>query len=232
MIFFTSDTHYNHKNIVRGTSQWKTFEEGSSRQKTRDFDTLEEHNEALIKAINNKVGAEDELWHLGDWSFGGFDSIWQFRKRLNCKHIHLIFGNHDGHIEANKLLVLPSEDESLWNNYFEFAVRDQVDHGEYRVLQDMFESAQHYKELSIDGHRLILCHYAMRVWHKNHKNSIMLFGHSHGTLAPSTYADSRTMDVGVDTRADLAPYSWEEIRKIMNHKGPLQGVDHHSKHTN
>jgi calcineurin-like phosphoesterase family protein len=232
-IFFTSDTHYNHKNIVRGTSQWKTFEEGSSHQKTRDFDTLEEHNEALVKAINDTVKVDDELWHLGDWSFGGFDSIWQFRKRLHCKKVHLVFGNHDEHIVANKLINLKAEeDKNIWEHYFEFTVRDQPDYGEYRLIQDIFQSVQHYKELSIDGHKLVLCHFAMRVWNKSHKGAIMLFGHSHNTLSPGDYADKRTMDVGVDTRADMKPYSWEEIRKIMNRRPALADVDHHSKNTN
>ena len=47
-IWFTSDTHYNHKNIVRGTTEWKEFEDGSNHQSLRDFDTLEEHNDKLV----------------------------------------------------------------------------------------------------------------------------------------------------------------------------------------
>ena len=30
---------------------------------------------------------DDFLIHLGDWSFGGFDSIKEFRSRINCKNI-------------------------------------------------------------------------------------------------------------------------------------------------
>ena len=46
---------------------------------------------------------EDTLYHLGDWSFGGIENIWNFRKRINCKNIYLVPGNHDHHIKKNKL---------------------------------------------------------------------------------------------------------------------------------
>ena len=61
-------------------------------------------------------------------------------------------------------------------------------------------SVQHYAELSLDGHHLILCHYAFRTWNKMGKKSINLHGHSHGRLKPMP----RQFDVGVDAR-DLAP---------------------------
>lgn len=97
-IFFTSDTHYHHKNIVRGTSEWKIEESPYGIQRTRDFDTLEEHDEALIKRFNEVVKQDDVLWHLGDWSFGGYEQIQKFRNRLICQNIHIVFGNHDQNI--------------------------------------------------------------------------------------------------------------------------------------
>lgn len=100
-IYFTSDTHYHHRNIVRGISEWEKFEKGSSHQNTRDFNTLEEHDEALIKSINSLVKYDDILYHLGDWSFGGHEQIKKFRDRLECKEIHLIFGNHDQYKNTN-----------------------------------------------------------------------------------------------------------------------------------
>lgn len=153
MIYFTSDTHFGHKNIVKGTTSWTSFKEGSSHQGVRDFDTLEEHNYTLIKHINEKVGYSDTLYHLGDWSFGGKENIQKFREQLACNDIHLIFGNHDQHIEP-----LESPFKSL------------------------FSSCSYYKELSINKQRFVLLHYGMRVWNKSHHGSIHLYGHSHGTL--------------------------------------------------
>jgi calcineurin-like phosphoesterase family protein len=148
-IWFTSDTHYNHKNIVRGTSEWG----GSRDQRTRDFDTLEKHNRTLVQNINALVMPEDILYHLGDWSFGGFGSIQEFRDQLNVGTIHLIYGNHDHHIENNK-----------------------------NGIRSLFASTQHYKRISIAGQEIVMSHYSMRVWDRGHHGAWMLYGHSHGTL--------------------------------------------------
>lgn len=51
------------------------------------------------------------------------------------------------------------------------------------------------KEISWEGQRIILCHYAMLVWYGHHHGSWHLFGHSHGNLDhPSPVA----RDVGWD----------------------------------
>ena len=205
--WFTSDTHYNHKNIVRGTTSWEEFQEGSSHQSTRDFDTLKEHNDALVDAINSTVGENHELYHLGDWSFGGHESIKEFRDRIKCKNIHLIFGNHDQHIEPVSSIYRP-----------------------------LFASVQHYLELKlkIDSQkagkygktRIILSHFAMRVWNQSHHGAIHLYGHSHGTLP----GIGKSMDVGVDTN-NLFPYHLDEILEKMKGEETMI-VDHHNETTN
>lgn len=102
-IFVTSDTHYCHKNICRGVSEWKVDEHQSGNDlPTRDFDTLEEMNQALVDNINSKVPKDGILIHLGDWSFGGEDKIKEFRSQLKVQIIHLVTGNHDHHIEKGK----------------------------------------------------------------------------------------------------------------------------------
>lgn len=220
--WFTSDTHYGHKNIVRGTTSWTTSElkeskqKGGSHQGVRNFDTLEEHNLALVSIINRSVKSDDILWHLGDWSFGGKDNIEIFRNQLNCKNINLIFGNHDQHIEP-----------------------------ENSIYRKLFNSVQYYKELNINKTKFVMSHYAMRVWNQSHYGSIMLYGHSHGTLDeltpqlanPTWIGDQyyiknyKTMDVGVDTN-HLEPYHLDQIREIMNQKEVLLNIDHHSEETN
>lgn len=59
-----------------------------------------------------------------------------------------------------------------------------------------WDSVQHYTELTLEGHRLILCHYPFRTWNQMGKKAINLHGHSHGRLKPML----RQYDVGVDAR--------------------------------
>ncbi len=55
-------------------------------------------------------------------------------------------------------------------------------------------SLQHYAELTIEGRRLVLCHYPFRTWNGIGSGVVNLHGHSHGRLTPVT----RQYDVGVD----------------------------------
>ena len=61
-------------------------------------------------------------------------------------------------------------------------------------------SVDNYAELTVDGVRLVLCHYPLRSWNGMHRGVVDLHGHSHGRLAPL----ARQFDVGVDAR-DFRP---------------------------
>lgn len=203
-IWFCSDPHYGHKNIVRGESKWDSL------QACRDFNTLEEMNQTLVQNINNNVKENDILYCLGDWSFGGLYNVYDFRKQLNVKTIHLVLGNHDHHIENNK--SIPTNGGKMFIN-----------------TKDLFTSVNHYIHKKINGQRMVLCHYAMRTWDKGHHGSWMLYGHSHGTLP--WYDNYKTMDVGFDTHPEFRPYHFDEIKEIMDKRIPLL-VDHHNDKTN
>lgn len=81
-LFLTSDSHFNHSNILRFCE--------------RPFSSIEEHDQVLIDNWNSVVGPEDTVFHLGDFCFGGFPKWKEIREQLNG-HIILIKGNHDDH---------------------------------------------------------------------------------------------------------------------------------------
>lgn len=56
-VFFTSDTHFNHANIIRFCN--------------RPFKDVSHMNEAIISNWNRVVGPEDIVFHLGDFCLGG-----------------------------------------------------------------------------------------------------------------------------------------------------------------
>ena len=88
-IYFTSDWHLNHFNIIKYTS--------------RPFKTLEEMNTLIIKNFNERVKEDDMVFFLGDFIFrsgsgrgeGEKDKPEYFLNRLTCKNIVFIAGNHD-----------------------------------------------------------------------------------------------------------------------------------------
>ena len=56
-VFFTSDTHFNHTNILKFCD--------------RPFKNVEEMNETMIANWNCIVGMDDDVFHLGDFFLGG-----------------------------------------------------------------------------------------------------------------------------------------------------------------
>ena len=82
MIYFTSDCHFNHNNILKYEPE------------TRPFNTIEEMNETIIANWNNVVKPEDTVYVLGDMFMGALDSIEPILNRLNGT-IKLVRGNHD-----------------------------------------------------------------------------------------------------------------------------------------
>lgn len=55
MIWFTSDTHFGHENVLKFTD--------------RPWETIWQMNDAIVDSINGKVAVDDELYILGDFSF-------------------------------------------------------------------------------------------------------------------------------------------------------------------
>lgn len=80
MDWFIADTHFFHRKVIQYSS--------------RPWDTLEQMHEGLIKNWNARVGKEDRVFVLGDFSFGSKPQIRELVPRLQGKKI-LIKGNHD-----------------------------------------------------------------------------------------------------------------------------------------
>ncbi|UQZ37314.1 phosphoesterase [Paenibacillus sp. PK3_47] len=79
-VFFTSDHHFGHKQII-------DFE-------SRPFKSAEEMDRAMIESWNSVVGTQDTVFHLGDFSFLNLEATRGIVNALNGYKI-LILGNHD-----------------------------------------------------------------------------------------------------------------------------------------
>ena len=72
------------------------------------------------------------------------------------------------------------------------------------------ERARDVGRRKVQGHYIVVCHYAMRVWPYSDDNSWQLFGHSHGLLNPI----GKQWDIGVDVN-DFTPVSYSQLVEIM-----------------
>lgn len=187
-IWITSDTHYMHNNICKGVTRWKIdTPEGLSA--VRDFETLEEMNSSLVENINSVVDRKDWLIHMGDWSFGGFEMIEEFRSMINCENVVLMIGNHDHWIERNE-----------------------------KGVRTLFSHVAHYEELRVtrkeSEEKFILCHYPIISWNGLRKGAFMLHGHQH-LKVDRRFGMGRRMDIGVCGSPEFRPYHLEEVMNLL-----------------
>jgi len=199
-VWIISDTHFGHKNICRGVTEWRLPDGSVPIAQTRDFDTIGQMNDAIVNGINSVVGQDDVLIHLGDWSFGGFENIKIFRDRIVCQEIHLILGNHDHHIENNR-----------------------------SDCQELFTSVNHYTKLMYKFDTLVLMHYPIDSWDGLNKGHIHLHGHVHLPTG-KIFGKGRRMDVGIDGSLFFAPYSLDNVVKIVKLREIRSNMDndHHT----
>jgi len=200
-VWVTSDSHFSHKNICRGVTNWRLPNGEIPVEQTRDFATIEKMNTAIVNNINEVVGQDDILIHLGDWSFGGYEQIREFWDRLVCKNIHLILGNHDHHIDRNR-------DGS----------------------QGLFQSVSHYNTLETGDYKFKLMHYPISSWDGLNKGVMHLHGHCH-LPTNKRFGMGKRMDVGMDGHPEFRPYNLiREIVPLLK-KRPIKseiGEDHHT----
>jgi len=141
MIFFTSDHHWDHINKTGGII---TF----CNRPFRDIPTM---NREMINHWNSVVQDWDEVYYLGDLSFGSKKRVGYFVNQLKGK-IYFIKGNHDKSQILNFLLNIGKIEWWKYNYEFDYE-KDGV------------------------TYTFILSHYQ----HQPIKdNVISIFGHSHG----------------------------------------------------
>jgi calcineurin-like phosphoesterase family protein len=210
-LFITSDTHYNHKNICIGVTAWDLTVMDKSA--VRDFNTLDHMNNHIVYSINSVIMEDDILIHLGDWSFGGFESIRTFRDRIVCKNIHLVTGNHDHHIVNNRDNI-----REIFSSVHEY----------YTQLEVKYLSAK--LNGGMDIMNFILSHFPIASWENMNKGWIHLFGHVHLPLNKKVM-QGRSMDVGVDGNYFM-PYNIIDCYRMLKDNPIAPTVlpfDHHTE---
>lgn len=92
-LYFTSDVHLGHTNIIKFCN--------------RPFNSVEEMNEGLIQNWNAVVKPGDTVWSLGDFAFLPFEKTVEIIKRLNG-NLYMVLGNHCQKIIQNRKMLVES----------------------------------------------------------------------------------------------------------------------------
>ena len=100
LVYFTSDLHFHHENIIRHTK--------------RPFQNIEQMDQALIKNWNQLVDFKDEVYILGDFTMKGPSLAMETLSELKGTK-HLIRGNHDRFADN------PSFNQSLFTSIQDYA---------------------------------------------------------------------------------------------------------------
>lgn len=192
-IFFTSDTHFCHKNILTYCK--------------RPFNSIEEHDEELIRRWNKKVPEDGIVFHLGDVAFGTNERVNEILNQLHGK-IYLIIGNHDWRriTEQHK------------KRFEEMAQQMSIKIDGKQIILN------HYPLLTFSG-----------AW-RGMEATWQLFGHVHTSPYTDTGLDQQRMtnlfttqyDVGVDNN-NFTPVSFEEVKQIIETQQLSLGMNRNPK---
>lgn len=193
-VFFTSDSHFGHGNILN----WMKY--------SRQFDGAEEMDAALIEKWNATVGEDDIVFFLGDFTLG--NNAQDYFHELN------------GEIYC---CWLPQHHDKRWQKskarYFGSSF---VPHGFYESGQPLLSKSGRHVGMFAEGTvmrvrmfnnrtvNLTMMHFPLVEWSGSYyDDNWQLHGHTHGTYSPDQ-GHGFAYDVGADTN-ELAPVSLNEL---------------------
>ena len=100
-VWMTADTHFSHANIIKHCN--------------RPFKSSWEMDNVLLENINDLVDTKDTFYILGDFSFKAPSwKLEEYRRRIQCKEVHLILGNHDKESQLKPLFSTTSNLKTIY----------------------------------------------------------------------------------------------------------------------
>lgn len=130
-VFFTSDLHFGHKNVMR-------FDD-------RPFASVEQMDATIVQNWNKKVSRSDQVYILGDISWYNVQKTEELLSSLNG-HKFLIYGNHD-----NKILSAARRTCDAVMNYHELHLQGN-NHLVLMHYPITFFNRHHYGATMLYGH--------------------------------------------------------------------------------
>ena len=145
-VWFTADTHFGHANIIKYCQRPFLSEEECRLAKEQPRGswrvskaTVIAHDESLLEAINARVDVNDILWVIGDFCWGEYSNAEAYRRRIRCKDVRLVWGNHD-HRSIAPLFSRAMEQgminvrrQKIWLNHYPMRSWDRAFHGSWHL---------------------------------------------------------------------------------------------------
>ena len=129
--WFTADLHLGHANIIKFCVRpFLSVEEKELASKDpqgswrTSKETVRRHDAALLDAINAVVQPNDTLWVLGDFCWGDINVAKAYRNRINCRNVHLVWGNHDKRViepvfgRCVEQTMIKISGQHIWLNHY------------------------------------------------------------------------------------------------------------------
>lgn len=190
-VWFVGDCHFSHKNIIKyATKRVTEFD-----LNIEDENHIQQHDKLLIEYWNATIRKNDTVYILGDFSFASADETRKILEKLNGKK-HLIVGNHD---KSCKTLY----------NYFESVSQIK----EVLFKKNLFPFME-------ENMFCVLCHYPISAWNRRMHGSVMIHGHTHGSMDAINYlSEELRVDVGFDALLNNNGFvSLEDLYDFMKNK--------------
>jgi len=144
-VWFTADLHLGHRNVVRYCERPFLTDEDAALVRSEgprgawrvSDESLHRHDDGLLEAINQRVSANDTLWVLGDFCLASPDVVAGYRRRIRCRKVHLVRGNHDrgsaGDVFASVMDqgMISVNGQRIWLNHYPMRSWDRSFHGSW-----------------------------------------------------------------------------------------------------
>ena len=145
MIWFTSDTHFGHGNVLGFCG--------------RPWGSAEAMDDGLVDGINRLVAPGDTLYHLGDYSFKmTLADAAALRGGIACGDVRIVPGNHDkdwtqpeagGAFKVEKpICVLKAEGRKLVLSHYPMADWQGMARGSIHLHGHIHSCGMEYNELN------------------------------------------------------------------------------------
>ena len=195
MIYFTSDTHFNHRNILSFCPgrrmllpynlmdlPWQELVESQS--------AIKSMNEALIEKWNDAVRPGDTVYHLGDFAMGPRDLIPSVLERLNGTII-MVAGNHDNKRD---------------DHYFPKVIRTPLIIECEGNLVELVHNPRH----AVGTGDLTFCGHVHDLWVDMKRGHLVEEYRTRRRVEPEWVSPAHIYNVGVDAR-EFTPRTFAEI---------------------